>query len=346
MSKLLLFTDNHFCETSSIVRAIGKKYSVRLENQIESLNWVESLAKERDCAAVICLGDFFDKPSLSDNELTALRDIKWDTTIPHYFIVGNHESEEAALCFNSTKALESSTRRIISEPTAIAFDNTVIEFLPYIVERNRKPIAEYFGQSNEQSKHKIILSHNDLKGLQLGLVETKTGFEIPDIEANCDLFINGHLHNGGKITKKVINLGNLTGQDFKEDAAKYRHNVMILDTDTLKFELIENPVALNFYSLEINNEQDLVALTNLAVDHAVISVKCLASLLLQATDIIQANHNIVASRILTIKPALTTTSIEAELIQITDYMAELDKFCRGKIDNSAILDYELAELCK
>ena len=44
-------------------------------------------------------------------------------------------------------------------------------------------------------KNRIILSHNDLAGLQLGKYISKTGFDINDIDKNCALFINGHLHN-------------------------------------------------------------------------------------------------------------------------------------------------------
>lgn len=116
--KVLIFTDNHFCETSSILRQFGTKYALRLENQILSLNWVEKTAEKNGCEAVICAGDFFDKSSLTDQELTALRDIKW-SKLPHYFLVGNHESSTHELSINSTKAVASKTRQVISEPTTI-----------------------------------------------------------------------------------------------------------------------------------------------------------------------------------------------------------------------------------
>lgn len=45
----------------------------------------------------------------------------------------------------------------------------------------------------------------------MGQFISKAGFDINDIEDNCDLFINGHLHNGSKITDKIFNVGNLTG---------------------------------------------------------------------------------------------------------------------------------------
>ena len=46
----------------------------------------------------------------------------------------------------------------------------------------------------------------------------------------------------------------MTGQNFSEDGFKYSHCVGILDTNTLDIELINNPYALNFYKIEINDE--------------------------------------------------------------------------------------------
>ena len=45
--KILCFTDNHFCEKSSIITKYGAKYTLRLENQLNSLNWVEQTAKKK-----------------------------------------------------------------------------------------------------------------------------------------------------------------------------------------------------------------------------------------------------------------------------------------------------------
>lgn len=36
--KVLLFTDNHFCRSSSILNRLGNNYFERIENQLNSLN--------------------------------------------------------------------------------------------------------------------------------------------------------------------------------------------------------------------------------------------------------------------------------------------------------------------
>ena len=74
--KYLVCGDVHWCQYSSILRARGRKYSVRLENLIKSVNWVEDLAAKKGCIGVIYLGDFFDRPDLNSQEISALSEIK------------------------------------------------------------------------------------------------------------------------------------------------------------------------------------------------------------------------------------------------------------------------------
>ena len=71
-------------------------------------------------------------------------------------------------------------------------------------------MIEYLGNS---SKGKIIFSHNDIAGMNLGHFTSKDGFSIDEINDNCVLFINGHLHNSSWVGRKykIYNAGNLTG---------------------------------------------------------------------------------------------------------------------------------------
>ena len=287
------------CPRASIINKWGTKYPSRLENCIASVNWLEQLAKDRGCKYIINLGDFFDRPDLNSETITACNDINW-SDIMHYSLVGNHDASTSSLVFNSTNAFLSDRHQIVTEPKVLPLDDCFICFLPYIVECDRKPLKEYFKKLKE-ARPVVILSHNDISGIQLGPVMSKTGFSIEEIEANCDLFINGHLHNGQAISKKVINLGNLTGKDFGEDASKYSHTVAILDTKTLEIEYIENPHAYNFYKIQIDSEADLKYLERLK-NQAVVSVKCDSSLAdkvkLRSSEL---SDKIVESRIILIK---------------------------------------------
>ena len=235
--KVLVVGDIHWSTYSSILRSRGNNFSTRLEYLIKSLNWVENISKEYGCEEEIFLGDTFDKPDLTAEEISALTEIDWcSKPRVRHFIVGNHESDIASLNHNSTQILHK-VGVIEDTPYIYPVDETTeFLFLPYITEDNRKPISEYM-KNRVKEKKLIVFSHNDIKDFQMGMFLSKTGFAIKDIEDNCALYINGHLHNGGWVSpRKILNLGNLTGQNFSEDAFKYEHHIGILDTDTLEIK--------------------------------------------------------------------------------------------------------------
>ena len=341
--KILCFTDNHFCERSSIVTRYGEKYSLRLENQLDSINWVEQISKEKGCDLVVCLGDFFDKPHLTDQELTALQEIKWND-LPHYFLVGNHESEEINLQFSSTSALKALNREIIDYPCTKAFGDVELAFLPYVTESEKQPLEEYF---ITKPAYRILFSHNDLLGIQMGPVISKTGFSIEELENNCTFCLNGHLHNGQAASRRVLNLGNLTGKDFGEDAFRYEHKVAIIDTDTFKFEFIENPYAFNFYKIDILSKSDLDILTKVK-HNAILSIRCDESCIEAVRTIIKDSPYILEARVVMVKQF--AASDEDTVINISDLVVDqcvkFAECCREKLEASPILEMELAEILK
>ena len=341
--KVLLFSDNHFCKVGSILNRRGNKYFERLENQIKSINWLEKVAVEKNCDEVWCLGDFFNKPDLYEEELTALKDINWNT-LPHKFIVGNHESGQGDLCYNSVKVLEKPGFEVINKVENKIIEGKNIVFVPYFSELTKVKLEDLFvGHAD------IVLSHNAIAGIQMGAIITTLGFELDEILAKSTLFINGHLHNGGWVKKdRILNIGNLTGFNFLEDATKYAHNVIILDTNTLSLEFIENPYAYNFYKFEITSEKDLDQLYKLK-RNAVLSIKCNEQYLDDLQQILMDEANrIVNSRVITVYQK-SEQVVEADDEQIDLNANPVEKFielCRTKFTDSRILNEELAEICK
>jgi DNA repair exonuclease SbcCD nuclease subunit len=342
--KVLIYTDPHFCEKYSIVTKMGDKYSVRLENLIKSINWAEDLAWHKGCQYVICAGDFFDKPNLTQQEITAINEIKFAPMCAHYFLVGNHESEENDLHYNSTEILQQDRRSnfIIAEPRLLEEPGFELAFLPYITEARRQEAKDYFP---EPKAKRLLISHNDLFGIQMGPAVSTVGFKPEDLASICDLCVNGHLHNGTKINEKVINLGNLTGKDFGEDAFRYKHNVMLVDTDTMTYELIENPYALNFYKIEINTRADLAVLNRLS-NNAVVSVKCRDTLVAEAKELIASLHNIIESRVVITREVVNGETAEDITDLTVDQYVKFAECCREKLENNAILEEELSEILK
>lgn len=333
---ILIYGDTHFSQYSSILRKRGNKYSVRLENEVMSINWAERLAESQGCDMIVCLGDFFDSPNLNAEELTALSDIQW-ANIPHYFLVGNHEIGSHNLDVSSSHLLSLGNMIIESQPIITYYPNNLeICYLPYVFEEDRKFIYDTFAPTQNK---RIIFSHNDIKGVQMGAFVSVAGYGISEIENNCSLFINGHLHNGGKIGNKIINCGNLTGQNFSEDAFKYDHVALVLDTDTLKVAAFENPYALNFYKIE-NIEQ----LNNIK-NNSVLTIRCAEE------DVSNIRNRVDAdSRVLQYKLVLARTNhvVESEPIEelnTVDHLKLFKEFILKELGESAGVIEELNEVC-
>src|SRR5574344_2114067 len=175
MSKICIWGDNHWSQYSSILRKRGNKYSVRLENSIASLNWVENLATSQGCSFVVCTGDFFDAAVLKAEELTALEDIKWNN-LPHMFLVGNHEMGRSDLRYSSAHVFGNiQNASVIDKSCLIQLPELDIVLLPYILESDRKPLQEYIKPLNCLNNKRIIISHNDIKGIQMGKFESVEG---------------------------------------------------------------------------------------------------------------------------------------------------------------------------
>lgn len=335
MAKILMYSDNHWCKYSSIVRSMGNKYSTRLENQIESINWAEKLAVENNCYAIMMLGDFFDSQQLDAMELTALKEIRW-ADLPHYILCGNHEQGSSNMSFSSAHLFNLKGRlHVIDKPHTQYIEDCEVCFLPYVLESDRKSINEYF---NEYSNKRIILSHNDIKGIQLGPYITQTGFDIEEIQKSCDLFINGHLHNGNKIADKIINIGNLTGQNFGEDASKYEHVAFILDTDTLEIAVYENPYAMNFYKLDFTQDLNIPTLKQ----NAVISVKCYSK---DLDYLKETFKDVLASRFI-IEQEISKESTNNQEVLSVDHLQKFKEYILQELGSSEEVLIELDEVTK
>lgn len=336
--KILLFADPHWCETSSIIRGCSDEISDRLNNLINSVNWIYKVAKDTCCESIVCLGDFFDKSSLSADEIFCLTKIKNTTKIPMNFIVGNHEISKHNTLNSSAHIFSMwDNCRVYDTPTFD--DKSNILYLPYICESDRLPLSEYCDRLNE---HTIIFSHNDIKGIQMGKFVSQSGFDIDDIMTNCGMFINGHLHNGTKINDKIVNLGNLTGQNFSEDACTYSHNIMILDTSNLEYELIENPYAFNFYKFDVNSVSKCKEKINNIKNNAVVSVKCPIELHTDIENLLHSNR-IFQYRITVTND--TTADIDTPIeFNKVDYLKQFEDYVLENIGTDNTIKEELQEI--
>ena len=337
--RVLIYSDVHISQDSSIVKTFGNKYSTRLEYIIKSLDWAEELAVKENCQAVFNLGDTFDKPTINPMEATAVQDVKWNN-LPHYILVGNHDSNVASLEYSSVAILKKLGFNIITETTHLKDGETNFTFIPYIMNDNRKPLKEYLIGKND-----IVLSHNDIAGFNFGFFVSTEGFSIDEIQKDCRLFLNGHLHNSSFLDKKILNVGNLCGQNFSEDASKYDHGCWILDTDSMSLDFYENPYALNFYKIEYspNRKHTLSQLKN----NSVLMIKCERKdqdKLQKDLDIIK--HKVVATRVLLYDKEVLSSIDSTVKLEKIDHLKQFTDFIHDKLGNTDLVNSELSEVCK
>ena len=341
MKNILICPDIHFCQNWSIIRERGKRYSARLENCIKSINWVMNTALQNNCSSIFYLGDFFDKAEMNAEEISALSKIKWSTGI-QYFLCGNHEMIATDHKYSSAKVFDLIERgEVLDEPTILPFDNIEIGILPYILESNRKSLTDYLPAKTD--KKRLILSHNDIKGIQMGKFVSEAGFSIEELEANADLILNGHLHNGDKVSDKIINVGVLSGMNFSEDAFKYDHVAFIVDTDTLKIEVYENPWALNFYKIDaVEHVPNLYAIKQ----NAVITLKCNDSDAEYYKKQLNEMSNVLETRVI-IQPTMQILNEEITQETLTvDHLESFKTYILNNFENTKELMEELNEVLK
>lgn len=341
--KIGICGDVHFSQYSSIVRKRGKKYSARLENCIKSLNWCSELFDKQECDCVVYLGDFFDKPDLNAEEITALSDVRWPKS-RLFFLVGNHEMLGSSFSSTSCFWLIPNAEVISSPEILYDSDTFCVVGLPYIFEEGRKSLFEYIEKSPVPT---VVLSHNDIAGVQYGEFQSTFGFDIKEVE-KCDFFVNGHIHNGGSVRENVINIGNLTGQNFNEDASVYPHNVMILDVNEngLSYTMHKNPYSMNFYKLDVSNDSS-INFKKYNEDPSVLTIKCRESQKESVKKELESCSNIVESRIiLVLDSQVYDNADKTELLRNTDYIQQFSSYVKENLGAYKSVLYELEEVFK
>jgi len=340
MYKALIYSDPHFCQYSSIVKKQGEKYSVRLHNLINSITWAEKLAEEENCNAVICGGDFFNTSSLNAMEITALQDVYFSPKMEHIFLTGNHEANVASLDYSSANIFKSINAEIIADTKCVEVNDKVdLYYIPYVTTNEVVSIKDYI-KCND--KKKVVISHNDLAGIQYGRFISQSGFDVNEVLDNTTLFLNGHLHNGYVINDRIILLSNLTGQNFNENADEYNHYAWLLTIDddgSISIDPRVNPYAFNFYKLYINFKSDIDKLDKLK-NNAVLSVSCNNIIINEVEAKLKSLENVVEYKLISTFN-MTNEDGEEMDFKVEDHLKQFIDFVQTKIEPSPILTEEI-----
>ena len=307
------------------------------------MQWVEDLAEYVKADAVVCLGDFFDKDTLTGEELTALNEVRW-ASMPHNFVVGNHEISAADLSISSQHVLALGERFVVHDhPLSVQVGSKQLCFLPYQAEENIKSLAEYF----PEPLPRIVFSHNNIKGVQMGHFLSDVGLDLTDVTNNSWLFFNGHIHNAGCLASHVWNVGNLTGQNFSEDAERYEHVVVVIDTETGAVTPYRNPHALNFYKIDCSNEPNIpIRLAQITQPNAVVSVRVREADRQQVQELLKVHINVLEYRVTVVPEVAAVADTRREEFSKVDYLAEFQSFIQETLGATEDVVAELKEICR
>lgn len=199
MSKIVFFTDPHVS---------GKTPAARLDNYPETIlgkiRQVGEIAKEIHADAVICGGDWFDRPDVGPNIVSRLGEILKRFPCNIYTVIGNHDvyGYNAATInrsmmgilsgFGAVKRLMSDTPCIIEEFAVTGVD------AHYELDRNGR-VSDYTDGPKEDDKINIRVLHSflDTKDWPDYVASTNI-YNLP--ATNSDIILTGHEHTGyGKI---------------------------------------------------------------------------------------------------------------------------------------------------
>ena len=199
MSKIVFFTDPHVS---------GKTPAARLDNYPETIlgkiRQVGEIAKEINADAVICGGDWFDRPDVGPNIVGRLGAILSGFTCDIFTVIGNHDvyGYNAATVTRSMLGILSGfgiVKRLTNDIPFIVGDFALSGVdAAYELDRDGR-VIDYTDGPKEEGKINVRVLHSFLDTKDWpDFVAVTNIYNLPPL--NSDIILTGHEHTGyGKI---------------------------------------------------------------------------------------------------------------------------------------------------
>lgn len=265
--KIGIYSDVHISRTSSILPLYlndHSKYTLRLENCINSMNDMYQTFEDRNVDVIINCGDTFNSHTISADEMSAYLDIIHKPFCKEYIIVGNHDKFNNI--FNSIKLGDLFDNiDIVDKYKVFRIDSSDVDvyMIAYFNPKEfNELLDEMLTKYPKEHKKSILFMHGDIDGsLLFGNLRVENQISKAKLIQNFDLVINGHIHCNetiyNKDDKKIINIGSLTTHSFA-DSNKHIGRYYILNTYDMSIESFEAKDQILFRTYEINNENDVI----------------------------------------------------------------------------------------
>ena len=182
--------------------------------------------------------------------------------------------------------------------------------------------------------------------MNYGKMESTNGFDPDDIDRNCSLFINGHIHSASTFANVGVNVGNLTGQNFSEDATKYTHGILVLDTRQETYYGLENPYAYNFYKYSVSSLEDFHKFESDLKNNSVLTIKVPDNLVAVVREELEKNKKVAEYRVISMVSQSTKEEMKDTKIEAVNHLEEFVEFVSEKMEVTQAVKEELSNICR
>lgn len=233
--RYLCFSDIHFHHTHRFSHITSEGYTVRELEHLSCADDIIKICQESNIDRIVFVGDLFGPvgDSISTQTLSAVCEFieKISKIKPLDMIVGNHDLSASTNYKNVHKLIPF---KYFDNVTV--YDNPFeignLIFMPYCTSDE---YATCFLENIKDKQNKVVFSHLELKGINLGNgIETTHGVPL-DLLMQFKMTIQGHYHGSSNYGKNIQVIGSTQRLSFK-DPGKARNNIIIYDDETNKIE--------------------------------------------------------------------------------------------------------------
>ncbi len=233
--RYLCFSDIHFHGTHRFSHITDEGYTIR---ELEHLSCVQTLidiCNKEDIDRIVFCGDLYQAvgDNLSTQTQSAVCEFveKISKIKPLDMLVGNHD-------LSGTTNFKAVHKLIPFKyfNNVTVYDSPVekdgIVYMPYCTSDE---YATTVLENIKDKKNKVVFSHLELKGINLGNgIETTHGVPL-DLLSQFKMTIQGHYHGSSSYGPNIKVIGSTQRLSFK-DPGRSRNNIIIYDTETNKIE--------------------------------------------------------------------------------------------------------------